>query len=71
MNITETTTLKAILDERPDAIEIFLKHGVDVQSECDESIHDCELIICEGMCHIDDLDDLIIDLQEFFDSGIS
>ncbi|HNB21813.1 MAG: hypothetical protein K2Y39_03610 [Candidatus Obscuribacterales bacterium] len=69
MNITENTTLKAILDERPDAIEVFLKHGVDVSSECDESVHDCELTICEGMCHIDALDDLIKDLQEFFAKG--
>lgn len=66
MSITENTTLKAILEERPDAIEVFLKHGVDIPSECDESIHDCELTICESMCHIDDLDGLIKDLQEFF-----
>jgi hypothetical protein len=68
MYIDENTTLKEILDVRPDAIEVFLKHGVDVPSECDESVHDCELTICESMCHIDDLDGLIKDLREFFDT---
>jgi len=67
MNITETTTLKEILNARPDAIAVFLKHGVDIPSECDESVHDCELTICEGMCHIENLDALILDLQALFD----
>lgn len=66
MNITHETTLKEILEQRPDAIEVFLKHGVDVPSECDESIHDCELSLCESMCHIDDIEALIGDLNSLF-----
>lgn len=69
MNITVSTSLKDILAERPDAIEVFLQHGVDVPLECDESIHDCELDLCESMCHIDDLDALIKDLQKLFDQS--
>jgi hypothetical protein len=67
--ITRNTTVKEILAARPDAIEIFLQHGVDVPSECDESIHECELELCDSMCHIDDIDGLIRDLQKFFDAG--
>ena len=59
MIITPNTTLKEILDKKPQAVSIFLKHGCDVNSECDESIHDTELELCESMCHLDDLDGLL------------
>lgn len=65
MQITSDTTVKNILDTYPDAVEVFLKHGVDVPSQCDESILDTELSICDSMCHVDDIDALIRDLQEF------
>lgn len=70
MIITRSTTVKDILAICPDAIEVFLKHGVDVSLECDESIHECELELCDSMCHIDDIDGLIRDLQEFFDARL-
>jgi len=68
MMITQDTTVKSILDAHPDACKIFEKHGVDVPLECDESILDTELAICDSMCHIDDLDQLMRDLQAFVDS---
>lgn len=68
MIITRSTTVKEILEARPDALAVFLKHEVDVPLECDESVHDCELDICESMCHIADVDALIIDLQALFDA---
>lgn len=68
MLITTATTVKEILDTRPEAKEIFLQHGVDVPCECDESILDTELDLCDSMCHIDDLEALIKDLQKLFDS---
>lgn len=67
MIITRNTTVKEIMEARPDAAQVFLKHGVDVPLECDESIQDCDLELCDSMCHIDDVDILIRDLQEFFD----
>ena len=70
MIITTDTTVKTILDAYPDAVSIFEKHGVDVPLECDESILDTELSICESMCHIDDLDSLMSDLQVFADSQV-
>ena len=69
MIVTPRTTVKEILSERPDAVEVFLRHGVDVPLECDESIHECELQLCDSMCHIDDIDGLIRDLQTFFDTA--
>jgi hypothetical protein len=68
MIISRSTTVKDILDKRPDAVEVFRNHGVDVPLECDESILDSELEFCESMCHIDDLDALIQDLQKLFES---
>jgi hypothetical protein len=68
MIITGSTTVKEILEARPDAADVFLKHGVDVPLECDESIQDCELELCDSMCHIDDIDALIRDLGKLFDS---
>jgi hypothetical protein len=68
MIITQDTTVKNILDAYPDAVAVFEKHGVSVPTECDESILDTELAICDSMCHIDDLDQLMRDLQVFIDS---
>lgn len=69
MQITIDTTVKNILDEYPDAVKVFEKHGVDVPLECDESILDTELAICDSMCHVDDLDALIRDLQSFVEAN--
>lgn len=69
MNITRSTTVREIMDARPDAAEVFLKHGVDVPLECAEGIQDCELELCDSMCHIDDIDALVQDLQNFFDAN--
>jgi len=65
MIITEETTVKSILDAYPDAVQVFESHGVNVPCECDESILDTELVLCDSMCHIDDLEALIRDLQLF------
>ncbi len=65
MDITIETTVKSILDAFPDAPKIFEKHGVYIEQECDESILDTELAVCDSMCHIDDLDSLINDLREY------
>ena len=67
MQITIDTTVKTILDTYPQAVNIFENHGVDVPLECDESILDTELAICESMCHIDDIDALMRDLQQFIE----
>lgn len=67
MMITGNTTVKEIMEARPEAAKVFLRHGVDVPLECDQSIQDCELQLCDSMCHIDDVDALIQDLQKFFD----
>jgi hypothetical protein len=71
MQITQETTVKSILDAHPDALAVFLKHGVDVPSQCDESILDTELSMCDSMCHVDNLDGLIVDLQKFIDNKSS
>ncbi len=71
MQITKATTVKSILDAYPDAMQVFLKHGVDVPSQCDESVLDTELDLCDSMCHVDDIDGLILDLQKFIDSKSS
>ena len=68
MIITKDTTVKEIMEARPGAAEVFLNHGVDVPLECDEGIQECNLELCDSMCHIDDVDALIKDLQKLFDT---
>jgi hypothetical protein len=68
MIITQNTTVREILKDRPDAVKVFEKHGVDVNMECDEGLWDSELQICDSMCHIDDLGGLMRDLQNFIDN---
>jgi hypothetical protein len=67
MLVNSETTVREIVEKYPETVAIFEQHGVDVPLECAESILDTELSICEGMCHIDDIDGLIKDLQAFFD----
>lgn len=69
MEITTNSTVKEIVTARPEALAVFLKHGVDVPMECDESIQDCQLELCDSMCHIEDLDGLMRDLQALFDQA--
>jgi hypothetical protein len=68
MMITTETTVKNILDAYPETVQIFLKHGVDVPAQCDASILDTELSICDSMCHVDDLVGLVRDLQTYIDT---
>lgn len=69
MLITHETTVKDLLEQYPECVSVFEKHGVFVPLECDESILDTELLTCESMCHIDDLDSLIKDLQMHAESN--
>lgn len=68
MLVTEQTTVKELIEMNLGVVGVFEKHGVDVPLECDESILDTELILCESMCHIDDLNALIADLNELIGS---
>ncbi|CAN5510257.1 hypothetical protein BH11CYA1_BH11CYA1_14540 [soil metagenome] len=68
--ITEETTVKDIFAAYPGIGVIFENHGVSVPTQCDESILDTELGICDSMCHVDDLDALMRDLQLFVNANI-
>ncbi len=65
MLVNKETTVQEILEVCPEAVKVFDEHGVDVPLECPESILETALSICDSMCHIDDLDGLIKDLQAF------
>lgn len=66
MQITKDTTVKEVLDARPDALSVFSRHGVEVDLECPETILDFPLADCESVCHIDDVDALVQELNAFF-----
>jgi len=68
MDITPKTTVREILDKRPDALSVFAKHGVEVEAECPDAILDFPLEDCESCCHIDDLNALIQELMQFVNS---
>lgn len=52
MIITYKRTVKEILEAASEAVKVFERHGVDVPLECDKSVHDCGLHVCDGLCHI-------------------
>ena len=65
MNVSLNTTVREIIENHRDSLEIFEKHGVCVEDECPDGILDFELADCEGMCHIDDINQLVEDLNGF------
>jgi hypothetical protein len=66
--ITRETTVSEIIEADAGALEVFEKHGVSVEYECPEAILDFPIEDCEDMCHIDNVDALIADLNAFFKS---
>lgn len=68
MIVTRNTTVREVIDSNRDALEIFEKHGVCVEDECPDAVLDFEIEDCEDMCHIDDIDQLVADLNSFFEN---
>lgn len=66
MLVTRETTVREVVDENSETLKIFDRHGVCVESECPDAILDFEIQLCEDMCHIDDIDQLVSDLNELF-----
>lgn len=64
MNICRNTSVREIIETYPLSLEVFEKHGVVVEHECPDAVLDFELEDCESMCHIEDIDALISDLNE-------
>lgn len=71
MTITRESTVQEILSACPDAREVFLQHGVEIDLECQEEVWDNTLDVCEVMCHLDDVDALIHNLQVFVDTQLT
>jgi hypothetical protein len=65
MMVTADTLVSEILEACPDAIKVFAKHGVEVETECHGCL-DNPLDLCETMCSIDDIEGLIRDLAALF-----
>lgn len=64
MQVTPQTIVADLLNEHPGTKDVFEKHGIEVDYECD-AVLDFALEDCETMCHIDDLDALIADLNAY------
>lgn len=64
MEVTLETTAGELLEKFPDIVEVFEKHNVFVEDECDQVL-DFPLEECETLCRIDDLDNLIADLNAY------
>lgn len=67
MTITPDTLVSEILEERPDAEQVFEKYGVSPCVEC-SGVLDNPLDLCETLCGVDDIEGLIRDLQVLFDT---
>lgn len=66
MNVTRNTTVREVVEHDENVLQIFEKHGVCVEYECPDAVLDFEIEDCEDMCHIDDIDQLVVDLNLFF-----
>jgi hypothetical protein len=63
MEITPETVIEDILEAMPEAQELFLAHGCDMEVECTPQAKENTLDEAVGVCHLDDLDALVLDLQ--------
>ncbi|MFB6285432.1 MAG: hypothetical protein ABEK03_02485, partial [Candidatus Bipolaricaulia bacterium] len=66
---TPETTVAEALERVPNAVEVFEQHGVDPRSECGPRIHITPLADTPFVCHVDDLDALLADLQRELAAG--
>lgn len=64
MNITLDTTIKEIISKYPLCIEVFSRYGVDVENQCPEELWETSLSDCESMCHIDNINELVNELNK-------
>lgn len=63
MEITLQTVIWDILQEMPEARDLFQGHGCDMDAECTDSALENTLDEAVGVCHLDDIDGLILELQ--------
>ncbi|MGD9679828.1 MAG: hypothetical protein AB7W16_01475 [Candidatus Obscuribacterales bacterium] len=68
MQITRQTSVQDAIHMSEGAAAVFEKHGVCVEYECPEAILDFPIEDCQDMCHIDDIDALVEDLNKLFDN---
>lgn len=66
MNVTRNTTVREVVELNENVLQIFERHGVCVEDECPDAVLDFEIEDCEDMCHIDDIEQLVTDLNLFF-----
>lgn len=68
MTITMDSFVSEIIEAFPEAEAIFEAHGVMLCTEC-AGVLDNPLDLCETMCHIDDIEGLLRDLQALAAKG--
>ncbi len=69
MEVTLERSVGELLEKFPDIVEVFEKHNVFVEDECDQVL-DFPLEECETLCRIADLNQLVADLNEHLRSKI-
>jgi len=63
MLITRETTVEEALAAHPRAAEVFEAHGCCVADECPDDVLGQAIEDAEYLCHLDDLDALVLDLN--------
>lgn len=66
MHVSRTTSVREIIEADKRTLPVFEKHGVSVDLECPDAVLDFPIEDCESMCHIDDVDALVRELNELF-----
>ncbi|MGE5589932.1 MAG: disulfide oxidoreductase [Bacillota bacterium] len=69
MLITRGTTVEEALAAHPGAADVFESHGCCVADECPEDVLGQAIEDAEYLCHLDDLDALVRDLNALLVGG--
>jgi hypothetical protein len=67
MEINAETVIWDILEAMPDARALFNDHGCDMDAECNTTAMTNSLQEAVDVCHLQDLDGLILELQALAD----
>jgi hypothetical protein len=67
VEITLQSVIWDILQQMPEARELFNAHGCDMDAECTDEALENTLDEAVGVCHLEDVDGLILELQALAD----
>ncbi len=63
MEITRESVVWDVLEQMPEARDLFAGHGCEIDDECTDQAMENSLDVAETVCHLKDIDGLILELN--------